>query len=125
MARWIIHSNATFDARHALSFYRGEPEEPHDHRWQVAIRVGTDRLNSEGFALDFHQVNRILDDLVEPLRGSDLNLHPEIGQPTPTAERVAEILAEHLHPPLAEIGGELLAVSVWEGPDNRVDLCLE
>lgn len=125
MTRWIIYSNAVFDARHALTVYRGEPEDSHHHRWEVAIRVGADHLNAEGFALDFHEVHRILDDVVKPLRDSDLNLHAEIGQPTPSAERVAEFLAENLGPILAEIGGELLTVSVWEGPDNRVDLCLE
>lgn len=125
MTRWIIHSRAVFNALHALTIYRGEPEDSHRHRWEVAIRVGADCLNPEGFALDFHEVHRILDNVVEPLRDSDLNRHPEIGQPTPSAERIAEVLAENLSPPLVEIGGELLTVSVWEGPDNRVDLCLE
>ena len=125
MSRWIIHSRTTFNARHALTSYRGEPEESHDHRWEVAIRVGADQLNSEGFTLDFHDVHRILEEAVGPFRDSDLNLHPEIGRPTPSAERVAEKLAEDLSPQVAAIGGDLLTVSVWEGPENRVDLSLE
>ena len=60
-----------------------------------------------------------------PLDRADLNDHPEIGQPSPTAERVAEVLAEKLGPQYEKIGGTLLSVSVWEGPDNRVDLVLE
>lgn len=125
MSRWIIHSRTTFNAHHALTSYRGTPEESHDHLWEVAIRVGTDCLNSEGFAIDFHEVHRILDEAVEPLRDSDLNLHPEIGRPTPSAERVAEYIAEDLCPQLSAVGGELLTVSVWEGPENRVDLSFE
>ena len=123
--RWVIHSRTAFDARHALTSYQGESEESHHHLWEVAIRVGSDSLNAEGFALDFHEVHRVLEEAVTPLRNGDLNLHPEIGRPTPSAERLAEVLAENLRPPLAAIGGELLTVSVWEGPENRVDLSLE
>ncbi len=62
---------------------------------------------------------------VEPLNCIDLNHHSEVGVPTPSAERVAEVLAGWLAPELATQGGALLTVSVWEGPDNRVDLNLE
>jgi len=125
MKRWVIHSRTTFEARHALTSYQGVPEESHHHLWEVAIRVGSDSLNAEGFALDFHEVHRVLEEAAVPLRDSDLNLHVEIGRPTPSAERLAEVLAEILRPSLAAIGGELLTVSVWEGPDNRVDLRLD
>jgi 6-pyruvoyl-tetrahydropterin synthase len=125
MARWVIHSRVAFDARHALTSYLGRAEEPHQHRWEIAIEVGADALNDEGFALDFHAVHSTLEKVVAPLRDSDLNRHPEIGSPTPSAERLAEVVAGALDAPLAAIGGTLLTISVWEGPDNRVDLCLE
>ena len=125
MSRWIIHAGASFDARHALTVYRGKRESSHGHPWKVAVRVGADTLNDEGYALDFHQVRDLLAAAVAPLDSSDLNDHPEIGTPSPTAERVAEFLSEKLAPDYEEIGGELLVVSVWEGPDNRVDLILD
>ena len=124
-ARWIIHSRSSFDAHHALTIYKGQPEASHDHVWDVEIRVGTDRLNAEGYALDFHQVHQILADSVAPLEGTDLNQHPEIGRPTPSAERVAEVLAGQIAPQVEAIGGRLLTVSVWEGPENRVDFNIE
>lgn len=124
-ARWIVHSSATFEARHALATYKGEAEERHSHRWQVAVRVGTDELNSEGYALDFHDVHGILFDAVATLDGTELNDHPTIGDPSPTAEHLAEVLAELLTPKFDRIGGRLLSVSVWEGPENRVDFNLD
>ncbi|MEX1309993.1 MAG: 6-carboxytetrahydropterin synthase [Candidatus Sulfomarinibacteraceae bacterium] len=124
-ARWVIHSRAVFTARHALSVYRGRPEASHEHDWEVAIQVGAESLNEEGFALDFHEVHALLDNAVAPLRDTDLNRHPTIGSPTPSAERVAEVLAESLGGAVSAIGGRLLVVSVWEGPENRVDLRLE
>jgi len=124
MSRWVLHSSAEFDATHALVTYMGRPEAPHPHRWRVAIMVGVDRLNDEGYALDFHRVHALLASVVEPLDGGDLNSHPEIGRPSPTAERLAEVVAEQLAASCRELGGRLLEVSVWEGPGNRVDLRL-
>ena len=125
MSRWIVHSRTTFHASHALTAYRGEPETLHDHTWEVAIRVGTDRLNDEGYAIDFHSLHEILEDAVDPLRDVNLNTHPEIGNPTPSAERVAEVVAGWLRLPIEKLEARLLSVSVWEGPENRVDLFLE
>ena len=125
MSRWVVHARASFTARHALTRYLGEPEASHSHLWQVAVRVGTDRLNDEGYAVDFHAVHQALATVVAPLDGSDLNAHPEIGAPTPSAERVAEVIAGWLAPVVQELGASLLSVSVWEGPENRVDLVLE
>lgn len=122
MSRWVIHSDVEFDATHALVSYNGGPEDPHSHRWRVAIRVATDHLNAEGYAIDFHRIHDMLAEAVKPLQGSDLNLHPEIGVPSPTAERLAETVAGWLDPPCRELGASLAAVSVWEGPENRVDL---
>ena len=122
--RWVIHSRRTFEARHALTSFRGGAESVHSHRWEVAIRVGARHLNDESYALDFHQIHGLLAEEVEPLENSDLNLHPEIGRLSPTAERVAEFVAGRLATRVATLGGTLLSVSVWEGPDNRVDLVL-
>ena len=124
MTRWVVHSSTQFEARHALLSYLGEPEEPHSHQWQVAVRVGTDQLHQEGYAVDFHAVHEALGRVKRELDGTDLNQHPEIGAPTPSAERLAEIVAGWLEPAVRELGARLLSVSVWEGPENRVDLTL-
>lgn len=124
MSRWIIHAEASFEANHALTSYQGRVEPTHNHSWKIAVQVGTDTLNEEGYALDFHQVRDLLAATVAPLEKADLNQHPEIGLPSPTAERVAEVLAQRLGPQFEAVGGRLLVVSVWEGPENRVDLDL-
>jgi 6-pyruvoyl-tetrahydropterin synthase len=124
VSRWVVHARAAFGATHALTRYQGRREESHAHDWEVAIRVGAETLNADGYALDFHAVRKALAGAVAQLAATDLNLHPEIGHPSPTAERLAEVLAARLAPELAALGGTLLAVTVWEGPDNRVDLSL-
>ena len=124
MSRWVYHSEAEFEASHALTSYLGELETSHNHRWQVAIKVGATALNEEHYGLDFHAVHKVLAQAIAPLNHTDLNQHPEIGRPSPTAERVALVLAETIRVPVEDIGGTLLEISVWEGPGNRVDLRL-
>ncbi|HHQ49299.1 MAG TPA: 6-carboxytetrahydropterin synthase [Acidobacteria bacterium] len=125
MSRWIVHAAVELTASHALTSYRGEPEELHTHRWRVEVRAATTALNAEGYALDFHALRAVLAEAAAPLDGTCLNDHPGIGDPSPTAERIALHLARRLEPEVASLGGRLLSVSVWEGPGNRVDLELE
>ena len=124
MSRWVIHSRQAFEARHALTSYNGREESPHHHHWEVAVRVGTESLNAEHYSLDFHAAHQVLANTLNDIDGTSLNDHPEIGTPSPTAERVAEVLTDLLSPQYAALGGTLLSVSVWEGPENRVDLNL-
>ena len=60
MSRWVVHARASFAARHALRSYLGKREDPHGHDWQIAVRVGTNELNAEGYAVDFHAVHEAL-----------------------------------------------------------------
>ena len=124
MKRWIYHSQAEFTATHALTSYLGDPENPHNHTWQVAIRVAADSLNDEHYGLDFHAVHQALSQAVAPLDRTSLNMHPDIGHPSPTAESLALFIEAEIRTPLERLGGTLLEISVWEGPENRVDLRL-
>jgi len=125
MSRWVVHAATELTARHALTSYRGRPEQPHTHLWRVEIRVRCKSLNREGFAIDFQAVKALLDEAVGPFAGADLNGHPALGGASPTAERLAEVIAGELGSRIAALGARLAGVSVWEGPDNRVDLELD
>ncbi len=124
MNRWIYHTQGAFEAEHALISYLGKPEEKHRHRWKVEVRIGVDELNRENYGLDFHRVHKILEELIDQLHRKDLNENPEIGLPSPSAENLALFIARKLEKDYAAAGGQLLQVSVWEGPKNRVDLRL-
>lgn len=124
MKRWIYHTQGAFEAEHALTSYLGKPEERHRHRWKVEVQVGVDELNGEHFGLDFLKVHRVLEDLIDTLHRKDLNEEPGIGQPSPSAENLALFIARRLEDAYAKLSGQLLQISVWEGPKNRVDLCL-
>jgi 6-pyruvoyl-tetrahydropterin synthase len=124
-SRWVVHAQVAFEASHALRVYLGAAESKHSHHWRVAIAVGAEGLNAEGYALDFNLIQQLLKEATDDLVGGDLNDHPEVGQPSPTAERVAIVVASRLASRLVPLGGTLRSVSVWEGPENRVDLILD
>lgn len=125
MRRWIVHAQTAFHATHALTSYRGAAEQAHEHHWRISIRASVGQLNNEGYAIDFHLLQQLLEASTGELHGADLNAHPKVGDPSPTAESLALHLAFELAPMVAELGGRLTGVSVWEGPENRVDLELE
>lgn len=122
MSRWTVHAAAELTATHALTSYQGRPEESHTHLWRIEVRVACERLNPEGLAVDFHAVRSLLEEAVAPFSGADLNGCPALGGDSPTAERLAEFIAGELGARVAALGGRLAGVTVWEGPDNRVDL---
>jgi 6-pyruvoyl-tetrahydropterin synthase len=121
---WVYHSEQRFRAHHALTLYNGEPEAPHGHEWRVSVKVSAETLRKEHFALDFHAVHDALAQVMEGLDGTDLTDHAHIGRISPTAAAVALFVQERLEPLLTALGGRLEMVSVWEGPETRVDLRL-
>jgi 6-pyruvoyltetrahydropterin/6-carboxytetrahydropterin synthase len=125
MSRWIVHARTTFEATHHLPSYKGRPEPAHGHRWQVAVRVSVQALDHEHLALDFETLRQALERALAELDGTDLNEHPEAGTPSPTAENLALLTLRRLGPEVRAMGGTLCGISVWEGPENRVDLELD
>lgn len=99
-----------FRATHAITI-RGVPEDPHEHRWRVAVVVGGARLDDDGLVCDFHELERAIDAVIDPFRDGDLNAI--FGGVNPTAENVAKFIAEKIRVP-AEVA--LRSVSVTEAP---------
>lgn len=106
---------ARFEAAHHLTSYKGSPEPSHGHSWRVEAVLDAGRLDDEGMAFDFVEVQGALRELAARLDHRDVNTVPPFDRLSPTTERIAawffDGLAERLPAaPLAE-------VTVWEGPD--------
>jgi len=125
MSHWVVHARTSFEASHRLTSYRGQAEPTHTHRWQVAIRVSVQALSQEHYALDFETLRETLETALADLDGCTLNDHAEAGTPSPTAENLALLTLRRLEPQVRALGGRLCGISVWEGPENRVDLELD
>lgn len=114
-SRFVLHVRARFEAAHHLASYKGMPETPHGHSWQVEVRLVAASLGEEGMAVDFVEVREALAALIRPFDHADLNAVPPFDGLSPTAEHLAAWLLGELRRRLPAAG--VSAVTVWEGPD--------
>jgi 6-pyruvoyltetrahydropterin/6-carboxytetrahydropterin synthase len=104
-----------FPAGHQLRMYDGSLEPLHEHDWVVKVTVSAAELDEIGVVMDFHELERRLDELIAPLWDRSLNDVPAFAQVNPSAEQVARHIARGLR--LAE-GVSLSEVEIWETPEN-------
>ena len=100
-----------FSASHQLRLYDGSLEPLHGHNWRVLVTVRADKLDSIGVVMDFHELERLVDQIVSPMHNHHLNDLPAFHSQNPSAENVALYLAESLELPDAV---RLTEVQAWE-----------
>ena len=103
-----------FSAAHTLRLYDGSQEPIHGHNWDVHVTVGAGELDQMEVVLDFHQLEQIVDRSISQVHNQFLNqIEPFASGVNPTAERVAQWLAEQIAKPLSK-NTRLLSVQVTE-----------
>jgi len=105
----------TFAAAHQLRLYDGSLEPLHGHNWRVKVTVGADRLDSIGVVMDFHELDRALEETITPMRNRHLNELAAFQVLNPSTENVALHIARNLRLPDSV---RLLCVEVWETDEN-------
>ena len=106
-----ITTTHEFSAAHAIVLYDGTIEPVHGHNWRVSVTVASDKLDSIGVVMDFHQLARLVDEVIGPMRNRHLNELPAFANVNPTTENVAVHVANSLKLP-TEV--RLSKVEVWE-----------
>ena len=110
-----IRTTRVFSAAHQLQLYDGSMEPVHGHNWKVEVTVASPVLDSIGVVMDFHELERLLDAIIQPMHNRHLNEVPPFDRLNPSAENVAL----HIGRSLALPGGAgLVAVQVWETAEN-------
>jgi 6-pyruvoyltetrahydropterin/6-carboxytetrahydropterin synthase len=110
-----IRTVRTFSAAHQLRLYDGSIEPLHGHNWRVEVAVSAAQLDAIGVVMDFHELERLLDEIISPMHNRHLNELPAFAKLNPSAENVALHIAMSLHLP---DGIRLQRVQVWETPEN-------
>jgi 6-pyruvoyltetrahydropterin/6-carboxytetrahydropterin synthase len=101
-----------FSAAHQLRLYDGSLESLHGHNWRVCVTVSSAVLDSIGTVMDFHELEHLLDEVVQPLHNRHLNQVPPFSEGlNPSAENVAFHIGRSLLLPAAV---RLSGVEVWE-----------
>jgi 6-pyruvoyltetrahydropterin/6-carboxytetrahydropterin synthase len=110
-----ITTTRTFSASHQLRLYDGSLEPLHGHNWQVRVIVAAPKLDTIGVVMDFHELERRLNIVVDPLHNRHLNEIPPFDRHNPSAEQVASHIGLSLKLPE---GIRLVSVEVWETQEN-------
>lgn len=116
MSVYKISTTRTFAAAHQLRLYDGSLEPLHGHNWRVKVTVAAPRLDSIGVVMDFHELERLIDEIIAPLHNRHLNeVAPFDRELNPSAENVALHVGRSLR--LKE-PVRLVSVEVWETDTN-------
>ncbi|MBN1917192.1 MAG: 6-carboxytetrahydropterin synthase [Verrucomicrobia bacterium] len=109
-----------FNASHSVRIGAAPRETPHGHDWLVEVEVAAAALDRHGLVIDFHRVERLLDECLAEFRGALLNDLPAFADADPTTERVAETIHRRLEQKLGNASGRgrararLARTTVWE-----------
>lgn len=112
---FAIRTVRTFSAAHQLRLYDGSLEPLHGHNWRAEVTVSAPALDAIGVIMDFHELERLVDEIILPMHNRHLNDLPSFAELNPSAENVALHLARSLRLPA---GIKLERVEVWETEEN-------
>ena len=105
-----------FSASHQLRLGDGSLEPLHGHNWKVLVTVASRQLDEIGTVMDFHELERLVDRIVEPMHNRHLNeFEPFARELNPSAENVAFHIARSVQLPNHV---KLERVEVWETEEN-------
>jgi 6-pyruvoyltetrahydropterin/6-carboxytetrahydropterin synthase len=104
-----------FDAAHSLPGYEGKCARVHGHTYKVEMVV-SGSVGPDGFVMDFYRLKKILGTALQEMDHCCLN---DI-IPNPTAENIAERIAESLRRELEGTPVALFSLKLWEGKNKWV-----
>ena len=115
-----IYITTHFSGGHHLRAYPGNCENPHGHNWQVKVTVRAHRLDHLGMGIDFKELKRRVNAVVDQLDHRDLNQMPAFSECNPSSEHIAMFLFHSLKEPLHSDRYDLFSVEVRETDTSGV-----
>ena len=111
-----VRVQQVFAAAHALRNYKGKCENVHGHNWKVQAVIEGERLDQTGLLVDFVDVKRLMERIIERLDHQHLNEIPPFDVVNPSAENIAEYLCREMQQGLegAPVPVRVQSVRVWE-----------
>ena len=113
-----IRVESHFDAAHFLRGYQGKCEALHGHRYKVAVKLESERLNEIGLAYDFTALKKHLEEILSRFDHTCPNDVTPFDRINPSSENIAVAIYEELKPALKRAPAKVRAVEVWESPDS-------
>ncbi len=86
----------TFAAVHSVRLPGGLIEQPHSHDWVVQAAVNAQRLDENGFAIEFIYFRNLLEKVLQTLKDKNLNELDCFEPNMPTTETVCKYVYNNL-----------------------------
>jgi 6-pyruvoyltetrahydropterin/6-carboxytetrahydropterin synthase len=113
-----VSVDRTFAAAHKLRNYHGKCENLHGHNYKVRVTIESEVLDSTGLVVDFVEIKRLIDCVIERLDHTYLNEVPPFDVLNPSAENIAKLFHDELMRGLTsgerEVPVRVAAVKIWE-----------
>ncbi len=106
--------SSQFAAAHNLINYQGKCEALHGHNWKVEATVEGRELDAAGMLVDFGLIKKRLNEALAQLDHAYLNELPAFREGSPSSERMARFVHDHLAAGLDAPGVRVVSVSAWE-----------
>ncbi|MCX5715503.1 MAG: 6-carboxytetrahydropterin synthase QueD [Candidatus Omnitrophica bacterium] len=103
-----------FSAAHMLRGYKGKCENMHGHNWKVEVFVSAKELDEIGMVIDFKEIKKALNAVLEELDHKNLNETAYFKKVNPTSENIAKYIYDRLFAQQLAADGRRLKVKVWE-----------
>ncbi len=105
-----------FSSAHQLRGYKGKCENIHGHNWKVALTVRGDKLNDIGLLVDFHEIKKILKEVLSIIDHKLINDVEPFNEINPSSENLARFIFDGVKAIIDKSyeGVETYAVRVWE-----------
>lgn len=103
-----------FASAHQLRGYKGKCETLHGHNWRVQVTVSAEKLNDIGLALDFHELKKMVGDVVSSLDHTFLNDIFPFTEINPSSEHISKWIYESLKKKVEQKNCSIVSVTVWE-----------
>jgi 6-pyruvoyltetrahydropterin/6-carboxytetrahydropterin synthase len=109
----------SFSAAHALKI-GGKCEDLHGHNFKVDVTVEGRKLSPEGLLIDFRDLKKWTDEVLDELDHKYLNDLAHFSGDCATSERVARFIFESLASRMKGNALRIAEVTVWESDNARV-----
>lgn len=109
-----------FSGGHHLRDYPGNCEHPHGHNWKVKVTVRAKQLDHLGMGIDFKQLKKAVNRVVDELDHCNLNDLPAFTEINPSSEHIAMFLFNSLRGEMQTERYALYSVEVRETDSSGV-----
>lgn len=116
---FMLSVEGHFSAAHQVKGYPGDCAGVHGHTYKVQVKVGIEKLDNLGMAMDFRMIQNALHNVLKKLDHTNLNNHTYFNERNATTEYVAMYVYHEIKKEIDMID----SVSVWEGHTNSITYC--